>query len=43
MNLEGPYRLVFEPASPIVTKPDGGIDRRAVTAIRVIEIVNYHD
>ncbi len=43
VNLWGPYRLVFEPAPPTPRLSDGGIDRRAITAVRVIEIVNYHD
>jgi proteic killer suppression protein len=43
LDLWGPYRLVFEPTDPIPRLADGGIDRRAVTKIRIVEIVNYHD
>lgn len=38
-----PYRLVFVPANnPIPTKPDGGLDWNRVTAINVVEIIDYH-
>jgi proteic killer suppression protein len=37
-------RLVFRVANdPIPRLPDGGIDRDAVTAIEINEIVDYHD
>ncbi len=43
VSLDGSYRLVFEPAhTPVPTKPDGGLDWSKVTAIRILEVVNYH-
>jgi proteic killer suppression protein len=43
VSLDGPYRLVFEPANdPIPTLPDGGLDWSRVTAVRILEVVNYH-
>ncbi len=42
--LEGPYRLIFEPAeNPPPQLADGGLDWQAVTAVRVLEVENYHD
>lgn len=44
ISLDGPFRLVFEPANdPVPTLADGGIDRAAVTHIRILEVVDYHD
>ncbi len=43
INLDGPRRLVFTPEDndpPL--KPDGGLDWSRVSAIRIIEIVDYH-
>ena len=38
-----PYRLVFVPAhDPLPRKEDGGIDLEQVTAITVMEVVDYH-
>jgi proteic killer suppression protein len=38
-----PYRLVFEPANdPIPRKLDGGLDWTKVTAIRILEVEDYH-
>lgn len=44
MTVHGGFRLVFVPAadSPPV-KPDGGLDWRTVTAIRILEVTDYHD
>lgn len=43
VHLDGPYRLIFEPAhEPIPKKEDGGLDWRKVTCIRIVEVVNYH-
>jgi proteic killer suppression protein len=42
-NLDHPYRLIFVPEhDPIPRKPDGGLDWDLVTAITVLEIVDYH-
>lgn len=36
-------RLIFEPAhDPPPSKPDGGLDWTAVTAIRILEVTDYH-
>jgi proteic killer suppression protein len=44
VNLDHPYRLLFEPAhDPVPTKTDGGLDWIKVTAVRILEIVDYHD
>lgn len=43
VNLDHPYRLVFEPANePIPRMPDGGLDWTTVTAVRIREVVDYH-
>ena len=42
-DLDGPYRLIFEPADdPIPRLQDGGIDLSLVTRVRVIEITDPH-
>ncbi|MCH8273824.1 MAG: killer suppression protein [Armatimonadetes bacterium] len=44
VDLRHPKRLVFEPGhDPVPRKPDGGVDWNQITAIRVLEIVDYHD
>jgi len=44
VDLDHPYRLIFEPANdPIPRKPDGGLDWAKVTVIRILEVRNYHD
>ncbi len=44
VDLDHPYRLIFEPANdPIPGKPDGGLDWSKVTVIRVLTVENYHD
>lgn len=43
VDLVHPYRLVFEPAcEPVPRDADGGIDTGQVTAITIVEIVDYH-
>ena len=43
LDLEHPYRLIFEPAhNPIPKKPDGGLDWSAVKAVRIIEVTDTH-
>jgi plasmid maintenance system killer protein len=43
VDLKHPYRLVFKPANNSVPlKPDGGLDWAKVTAITIIEVVDYH-
>lgn len=44
VSLDGPYRLIFEPAEePPPATEDGGLDWDAVTAIRILEVENYHE
>jgi plasmid maintenance system killer protein len=44
IDLDGPYRLIFEPANnPVPIKSDGGLDRTKVTVIRVLAVEDYHD
>jgi len=44
LDLDHPYRLIFEPADePIPTKPDGGIEWNEVTAVRIIGVENTHE
>ncbi len=43
VDLVHPNRLVFVPNhDPIPRKKDGGIDTDQVTAITIIEVVDYH-
>lgn len=41
--LKEPFRLVFEPNhDPVPKKKDGGIDLEKVTAITILEVIDYH-
>lgn len=43
LTLDGAYRLVFEPANePVPRLPEGNLDWAEVTAIRILEVVDYH-
>ncbi|MDP2370673.1 hypothetical protein [Rhodoferax sp.] len=43
VDLRHPHRLVFVVDNdPVPRKADGGIDLSAVTAIRVVDVVDYH-
>jgi len=43
LDLRGGDRLIFEPAhDPPPLKPDGGLDWNQVTAIRIVEVGDYH-
>lgn len=43
VDLVQPKRLVFEVNhDPIPRKPDGGIDVDKVTAVTIVEVVDYH-
>jgi proteic killer suppression protein len=43
VDLDGPNRLIFEPAdNPQPLKEDGGLDWGRVTAIRILEVEDYH-
>lgn len=44
VDLDHPYRLIFEPAdNPIPKKPDGGLDWTKVTTIRIIGVEDTHE
>lgn len=43
LSLQGPHRLIFEIADdPVPTLPDGGIDLTQVSAVRILEVAQYH-
>ena len=43
VDLVQPFRLVFEPNhEPLPRDEDGGLDIERVTAIKIIEVVDYH-
>ena len=43
VDLVQPHRLVFEPNhQPLPRKDDGGIDTERVTAITILEVIDYH-
>jgi proteic killer suppression protein len=43
VDLVHPYRLVFEPNhDPLPRKDDGGIDVEQVTAITIMDVIDYH-
>ena len=43
VDLVHPYRLILRPNhSPVPLKGDGGIDTAQVTAITIMEVVDYH-
>jgi len=44
IDLDGPYRLIFEPAEiPPPSKPDGGLDWQRISAIRVLGVEDTHE
>ena len=43
VDLVHPYRLIFEPNhDPLPRRADDGIDAKKVSAITIIEVINYH-
>ncbi len=43
LRLDKRMRMVFEPAgAEDIRKPDGGLDWRKVTAVRIVSIEDYH-
>jgi proteic killer suppression protein len=43
VNVEQPYRMIFEPChNPVPKKNDGGLYWSSITCIRIIEFLNYH-
>lgn len=44
VDLDGPYRLIFEPAhEPLPVDGSGSLDWSRVTAIRILRIGDYHN
>ena len=44
LDLDGPYRLIFEPAdNPAPLKEDGGLDWESVVSVRILGIEDTHD
>lgn len=44
LDLVHPYRLIFEVANePIPRKPDGGLDWKQVTAVRILGVEDTHE
>jgi proteic killer suppression protein len=43
VDLDHPYRLIFEPVGENIHKVDGGLDWNAVTSIRILSIEDYHE
>lgn len=43
VDLDHPYRFIFEPANnPIPKKPDGGLDWTKINKIRIISVEDTH-
>lgn len=43
VTVKEPFRIIFEPYhDPVPQTFDGGIDKKSVTQINIIEVVNYH-
>ena len=43
VDIDRQYRLVFMPDhDPMPRRPDGGVDTDRVTAIVIIEVIDYH-
>jgi plasmid maintenance system killer protein len=44
LDLDHPYRLVFEPANdPIPRKVDGGLDWTRITAVMILDVEDTHE
>lgn len=44
VDLKQPYRLIFEPVDPLPAEArDGQPDYTLVTAVRLLEVTDYHD
>mgnify|MGYP001812813816 FL=1 len=43
LDLDGPYRLIVRPAhDPLPTRPEGGLDWSAITAVEILDIEDTH-
>jgi proteic killer suppression protein len=44
VDLDHPYRLIFVPYhDPVPRKPDGGLDWKQITAIKILRIEDTHE
>ena len=44
VDLNGPYRLIFEPnETPLPELPAGGLDWSKVTKVTILGVLNYHE
>jgi plasmid maintenance system killer protein len=44
LDLDHPYRLIFEPAcDPVPKKPDGGLDWTKISAVAIIGVEDTHE
>ena len=43
VDLDHPYRLIFEPEEPIPRKDDGGIDWSQVTTVVILGVEDTHE
>lgn len=43
LDLDHPYRLIFQPVEPIPRKADGGLDWTRITAVIIIGIEDTHE
>ena len=44
LNLDNPYRLIFEPIDdPLPKSENGWINLEKITTVRILEIGDYHD
>lgn len=44
VDLDHPYRLIFEPYNtPIPKKPDGGLDWTRITKIMIVDVEDTHE
>jgi proteic killer suppression protein len=44
LDLDGPYRLIFEPADdPVPVKDDGGLDWTKVQGVTVLRVEDTHE
>lgn len=43
VDLDQQFRLIFDVADdPVPRLPDGGLDRKSVRSIRILEVEDYH-
>ncbi len=43
VDLDHPYRLIFEPTEPIPRKTDGGLDWEKINSIMILGIEDTHE